>query len=57
MATRKPKPTVALSHPSGNFTVHVSPARAVILEERGYRRTEAKPAARGKAKAEPEPEA
>lgn len=44
MATRKPKPTVTLAHPSGKFTVAVPEARAHVLEQRGYTRVE--PAAR-----------
>jgi hypothetical protein len=36
MATRKPTPTVALLHPSGRFTVNVTPERAAVLEARGY---------------------
>lgn len=45
--SRKPKPTIELAHPSGKFTVHVQPARAAALEERGYTLVAAKPA-RGK---------
>jgi hypothetical protein len=54
MATRKPKPTVRLTHPSGKFTVDVQPARAAILEERGYTPTTAKPAAKPAPKAKAE---
>lgn len=55
MAARKPAPTVTLSHPSGKFTVTVTPQRAAVLEERGYVLTETAPrssARKGKAAAE-----
>jgi hypothetical protein len=41
---RRPKPEreqVALVHPSGSFTVLVSPARAVTLRTRGYKNSTA----------------
>lgn len=36
MAQRKPRERVNVTHPSGAFSVQVSPARAAVLAGRGY---------------------